>query len=125
MFLAKEAKPLVINSTNLHSFVKCVRPDIFAHRGKYTFIFLTQQDDDAEENGNQCPCAEASREEQGLCITGLHVSSTVTGTYTYGQRASAALDWVVIVKYYDWQEIGTCLTTAISISSSHNSCCVI
>ena len=60
-------------------------------------IFLTQQDDDAEENGNQCPCTEASREEKGLRVAGLHVPSAVTGTNTDGKCASAALDWIVIV----------------------------
>ena len=85
----------------------------------------TQQDDDAEENGNQCPCAEASRKEQGLCVAGLHVPSAITGTDLDGQRASAALNRVVIVKYYDWQVIDTCLTSAVSICSSYNSCCVV
>jgi len=66
------------------------------------YIFLTQQNDDAEENGNQCSCAEASREKQGLCIAGLHVSSAVTGTNSDGKCASAALDWIVIVRYHHW-----------------------
>lgn len=63
---------------------------------------LTQQDNDAEEDGNQRPGAEAGGEEQGLGVAGLHVPPAVAGTHANGQRAGAALDRVVIVWYHHW-----------------------
>lgn len=69
---------------------------MFLGRGGWVSL-LTQQDNDAEENGHQSPRAEASRQEQGLGTAGLHVPPAVTGAHPDGQRARAALDRVVVV----------------------------
>jgi hypothetical protein len=64
---------------------------------------LTQQNNDAEENGDQGASAEASGEEQGFSTTGLHVALAVTGAHTDRQGASAALNWVVVIRYHHRQ----------------------
>lgn len=86
---------------------------------------LTQQNNDAEQNGNECACAKACRKEQSFSVTRLHISPAVTGTHSDAQCARTTLDGVVIVKYYYWQEIGAHFTAAISIPSGYNACCVI
>lgn len=63
----------------------------------FSLKFLTQQNNDAEENGNQGPGAEACREEQGFSAARLHVTLAVTGAYADSQRAGAALNRVIIV----------------------------
>lgn len=62
---------------------------------------------------------------QGFCITGQHLSSMVTSTYSNSHRFSAALDRIVIVWYYHWQEVGTHFMPVISGFSGENPCCVV
>lgn len=76
---------------------------------------LTQQDDDAEEDGDQCARAEAGGEQQGLGAAGLHVALAVACAHADGQRARAALNRVIIVWYHHRQEIGAYFMSIESI----------
>lgn len=59
--------------------------------------FLTQQNNDAQEDGDQGAGAEASGEQQGFSTAGLHVALVVASAHSDGQRARAALNRVIIV----------------------------
>ncbi|CAI5780162.1 Hypothetical predicted protein [Podarcis lilfordi] len=85
----------------------------------------TQENHDAEQNGNEGSCAKTRWKEQSFSIARLHVPSAVTGAHPDSQCASAALDGVVIVKYYHWQDIGAHFIPAVSIPSCYDACCVI
>lgn len=59
---------------------------------------LTEEQDDAEEDGHQGAGAQASGEEQRLHAARAQVPPAVTATHADGQRAGAALDRVVVVR---------------------------
>ena len=77
----------------------------------------TQQNNDAEENGDQGPGAEAGGEEQGLGAAGLHVALAVAGAHADGQRARAALDGVIVVGYHHGQQVATYFMSVESVLS--------
>lgn len=67
-------------------------------RGISLWGILTKQYDDTEKDSNESSSAQASREDQGFGIAGLHVSLIITSTHTNGECASAALNRIIIVK---------------------------
>lgn len=75
-------------------------------------LVLTEQDNHTEQYGHQSSGGEAIWEGQDLRVTGLHVSSTVTGTHTDYQRAGTALDGVVVVGDHDGEKVHAHLTPA-------------
>lgn len=112
------------SSVKICMLFKACKPFPAVQQGKWNES-LTQENNNAEQDGNQSSCAQPCWKEQSFSITGLHVSPAVTGTHSYCQRASATLDGVVIVKYYYWQQIGVHFIPAVSIPPCYNSCCVI
>ena len=78
---------------------------------------LTQQNNDAQKNGDQGASAEASRKEQSFRTAGLHVALAVTGAHSDRQGASATLNWVVIIRYHHRQQIGAYFMTVEAIFS--------
>ena len=51
---------------------------------------LTQEDEDAGQDGDERAAAEAHREHVGLGAAGQHVALVVTAAHLDGQRARAA-----------------------------------
>lgn len=73
---------------------------------------LTQQNNDAEQNGHQSSSRETIWEGQDLRVARLHVSTAVTATHTHNEGTRAALDGVVVVRDHYWQEVHAHLTAA-------------
>ena len=73
---------------------------------------LTEQDDDAEQDGHQGARGEAVGEGQDLRAAGLHVAAAVACTHAHDERAGAALDRVVVVRDHHGQEVQAHLTPA-------------
>lgn len=51
---------------------------------------LTQQNDDAEENGDEGPSAEASRGQEGLCLAGPESAGPLAGAHPQREGAGPA-----------------------------------
>lgn len=65
---------------------------------------LTQQDDDAGQDGDERPRAEAGRQHVRLHVAGQDGVLGVAGTHTDGQRAGAAQGRVAVVADLHRQE---------------------
>lgn len=66
---------------------------------------LTQQDDDAGQDGDERPRAEAGRQHVRLHVAGQDGVVGVAGTHADGQRAGAAQGRVAVVVDLHWQEV--------------------
>lgn len=64
---------------------------------------LTQEDEDAGQDGDECTAAEAHGEQVGLGAAGQHVALVVTAAHLDGQRARAAEHRLPAVRDQDGQ----------------------
>lgn len=55
---------------------------------------LTQQDDDAQQDGNQSPCTETRRGQEGLALAHTDPAVTLAWTHPEGQSAGSAQGWL-------------------------------
>lgn len=66
---------------------------------------LTQQDNDAGQDGDERPRAESGRQHVRLHVARQDGVLGVAGTHTDGQRAGAAQGRVAVVVDLHWQEV--------------------
>lgn len=65
----------------------------------------TQQDDDAQQDGDERPRAEAHRQEDGLGAARQQRAVRLAATHPDGQRARAALGRVAVVVDHHRQQV--------------------
>ncbi|KAG9356130.1 hypothetical protein JZ751_000974 [Albula glossodonta] len=64
------------------------------------------EDNDADEDGNQCPLAEPHRQEDGLGAAGQEAAVAVARAHLHGQRSGAAQDRVAdVLDHHRQQEV--------------------
>lgn len=86
---------------------------------------FTQQDEDAGEDGNECPSAEADREDVGFGVAGHHHALLVTAAHVHRQRARAAQHRAPVVADQDGQVKGALLVLSEARAPSQNPRCVV
>lgn len=74
-----------------HQTDGCRRSDLIVKVKREKRRLLTEQDEDAEQNGHQRPCAEPRRAGQSLSVAHLHVAVSVARAHPNCERARAAL----------------------------------
>ena len=64
---------------------------------------LTQEDEEAGQDGDEGTPAQSDREHVGLRAAGQDVAAVVTAAHLDSQRARAAQHWLPVVRYQDGQ----------------------
>lgn len=74
-----------------HQTDGCMRSDLIVKIKREKRWLLTEQDEDAEQDGHQCSCAEPRRAGQSFCVAHLHVAISVARAHPNCECARAAL----------------------------------
>lgn len=88
-------------------------------------MWLTQQDKDAGQDGDECTFAEAGGEAVGLGVARHDVPLLVAAAHTDGQGAGAGLDRLLPVRDKDGQIKGGLVLLRPAAAACHNPCCVV
>lgn len=88
-------------------------------------ITLTQQDDNAEKDGDQSPRAETHGEKYGLGAAGQQRAVRFTAAYSDGQGASGALGGVAVIFNDHGQEVDLLQAASEAAPLRHDSSCVV
>lgn len=91
----------------------------------YRTAALTEQDDDAEEDGDQGAGAEAHGEEDGLGAAGQHRAVGLAAAHADGQGARAALGRVAVVLDHHGEEVDLLRSPPEAAPPGHDSSRVI
>lgn len=86
---------------------------------------LTEQDDDAKQNGHQGAGAEPRPRRERLCVARLHVALAVAGADSDGQRVGAALHRELAVGYDHGHVVDAHVQAAVAVPPCEDRCCVV
>lgn len=86
---------------------------------------LTQQDDDAQQDGDERPRAEAHRQEDGLGAARQQRAVRLAATHPDGQRARAALRRVAVIFDHHRQQVDLLQAPPEATALGHDSSCVV
>ena len=86
---------------------------------------LTQEYDGTEEDGDECPGADASRAGQGLCVAHLHFPVAVAQANAHRQCACAALHGVVPVGDHHRDQVDTLQLAVVTGAPCEDACSVV
>lgn len=81
---------------------------------------LTEQDDDAEQDGHQCPGAKPRPGRQRLSVAQLHVALAVAGADAHGERARAAVTGRVPVADDHRHLVDAAVQAAVAVAAGQN-----
>lgn len=84
------------------------------------WLVLTEEDDDAKQNGHQGPGAESRPRCERLGVAQLHVALAVAGAHSDGERVGAALHGELPVRNDHGHVVDALLQAAVAVPPSQD-----